>query len=167
MEYQFYFVAHYQTKEFVGQKAINQDVEEEVAGESTAEVLDNIWLKAKTLIKREILVDGDNFSWAEKENPDRSEIGNFLIFQDKSAKRNYLVSQINSDVLRKMRSKHVSVMVHIYGTAISSKSIHQKMTAAILEPARRDRAGAHNTVLLAELARNIKEKHGHYLSGNW
>ncbi len=160
------FFAHYQRKEFVGQKAINQDIEEEVAGDSVPEFMDNVWLKAKTLIKREVLVDGDNFSWNENETPERSEIGNFIIFQDKAAKKTFLTSQINSDVLRKMRNKHVNVMVHVYGTAISSKSIHLKMTAAILEPVQRDRAGAHSTVLLIELARNLKEAHGSYLSAN-
>lgn len=162
----FVFIAHYQQKEFVGQKAINQDIEEGVAGDSVAEVLDNIWLKAKQIIKREILIDGDKFSWAENETPDRCDIGNFVIFQDKAAKKTFLVSQINSDVLRKIRHKHVNVMVHIYGTAIASKSIHVKMTAAILEPAHRDRAGAHSTVLLIDLARNLKEAHGNYLSAN-
>lgn len=162
----FVFTAHFQQKEFVGQKAINQETEEEVSGSSATEVLDNIWSKVKPMIKREIIVDGDKFNWADNENPDRGEIGNFLIFQDKAAKRTYQVSQIGSDVLRKLRNKHVNVMVHIYGKSISSKAIHVKMSAAILEPSQRDRAGAHNTVLLAELARNLKEKHGQYLSAN-
>jgi len=144
----FIFVAHYQHKEFVGQKAINQEFEEEVAGDSTAEVLDKIWERAKTFIKREIVVDGDNFAWAEAESPDRSEMGNFIILQDKAAKKTYLISQLNSDVLRKMRNKHVNVMVHVYGKAISSKAVHVKMTASILQPAKRDRAGAHSTVVL-------------------
>lgn len=128
--------------------------------------MNNVWLKAKALIKRKIIVDGDNFSWSEHETPERSEIGNFIIFQDKAAKKTYLTSQISSDVLRKMRHIHVNVIMHIYGTAISSKSIHTKMTAAILEPVHRDRAGAHSTVLLTELARNLKEIHGNYLSAN-
>lgn len=159
----FVFVAHYQQKEFVGQKAITQEVEEEVAGNTIAEVLDNIWFKAATFIKREILVDGDNIAWAEAESPDRSEIGNFIILQDKAAKKNYLISQLNTDVLRKMRNKHVNVMVHVYGKAISSKAIHVKVAAAILQPAQRDRAGAHSTVVLVDLARSLKEKHGNYL----
>lgn len=162
----FVFIAHYQPKEFVGQKAIDHDIEEEVAGDSTVEVLDNIWLKAKSLIKREIVVDGEKFSWAETENPERNEIGNFVIFQDKVAKKTYLVSQITADVLRKMRNKHVNVMVHVYGRAISNRTMHVKMTAAILEPAQRDRAGAHSTVLLTELARKLKDIHGKFLSGN-
>ncbi len=162
----FVFIAHYQQKEFVSQKAINQETEEEVSGSSATEVLDNIWEKVKPMIKREILVDGDTFNWADNEDPDRSEIGNFIIFQDKAAKRSYQDSQIGSDVLRKFRNKHVNVMVHIYGKAISSKAIHVKMTAAILEPSQRDRAGAHNTVLLTDLTRKLKEGHGQYLSAN-
>lgn len=157
------FVAHYQQKEFVGQKAISQDIEEEVGGESCEEVLDLIWTKVKPLIKREVIVDGDQFHFAENEEPNRKEIGKFVIFQDKSAKTNYTVSQIKSDVLRKMRDKHVNVMVHVYGTAIASKPIHQKMSAAILQPTDRDRAGAHSTVMLTELTQKLKEKHGSYI----
>lgn len=37
------------------------------------------------------------------------------------------------------------------------------MTAAILQPVQRDRAGAHSTVVLVDLARSLKEKHGNYL----
>lgn len=54
-------------------------------------------------------------------------------------------------------------MVHVYGKAISSKAIHVKMSAAILQPPQRDRAGAHSTVVLVDFARSLKEKHGNYL----
>lgn len=162
----FRFVAHFQQKEFVGQKSMNQDIEEEVGGESSADLLDVIWAKVESWIKREVVVDGDQFLFAENENPSREEIGNFVIFQDKSAKKNYSVSQLNTDVLRKMRDKHINVMVHVYGKAIASKPIHQKMTAALLQPTDRDRAGAHSTVMLAELTRKLKETHSSYLSGN-
>lgn len=65
-----------------------------------------------------------------------------------------------------MRDKHVNVMVHIYGKAVASKSIHSKVTAAILQPVDRDRAGAHSTVLLMELTQKLKQIHGQHLSGN-
>lgn len=55
------FIAHYQQKEFVGQKPITQDIEEQVGGDSVAEVLDVIWTKVKPWIKREVLVDVDKF----------------------------------------------------------------------------------------------------------
>lgn len=162
----FRFVAIFQQKEFVGQKAVNQDIEEVVGGDSCKEVLDVIWAKVYTWIKREVIVEGDNFHFAEKETPDREEISKFVIFHDKSAKKNYSVSQVTTDILRKFRDKHVHVMIHIYGKAVASKPIHQKMTAAILQPVDRDRAGANSTVMLNELARKLKETHGSYLSGN-
>lgn len=162
----FRFVAIFQQKEFVGQKATSQHIEEVVGGDSCNEVLDTIWTKISQWIRREVMVDGDNFCFAEKETPDREEIAKFVVFHDKSAKKNYSVSQLNSDVMRKFRDKHVHVMVHIYGKAVSSKAIHQKMTAAILQPVDRDIAGAHSTAMLTELARKLKETHGSYLSGN-
>lgn len=54
----FRFIAIYQQKEFVGQKAINQGIQEEV----------------ETWLKREILVDGDKFSYAKNESPVRAAI---------------------------------------------------------------------------------------------
>ncbi|XP_037040418.1 uncharacterized protein LOC119077338 [Bradysia coprophila] len=160
------FIAVYQRKEFIGQKAMNEDIEEEVGGDNCQQVLDVIWAKINPWIKREVVVDGDNFRFAEKETPDREEIAKFIIFHDKPGKKNYSVGQMTSDVIRKLRDKHVHVLVHVYGKAISSKGIHQKMTSAILQPVDRDRAGAHSTVMLTELAKQLKEIHGHYLSGN-
>lgn len=88
------------------------------------------------------------------------------MFQDKSAKKTFLVSQVGSDALRKMRNKHVNVMVHTYGRSVSSKSVHQKVTAMLLQPANRDRAGAHSTVSLLDFVRQLKNIHGSYLSAN-
>lgn len=159
-------IAHYQQKEFVGQKPIGQEVEEEVGGDTVAEVLNAIWAKVVPWIKREVLVNGDSCSFAENENPGREEMGTFVILQDKAAKKNYSISQLTSDVLRKMRDKHISVMVHVYGKSVASKQIHTKVVAAILQPVDRDRAGAHSTVLLIELTKKLKEIHGRHLSGN-
>ncbi len=162
----FCIVAHFQLKEFVGQKAVNQETQEEISGNTPEEVLDNIWLKVSPIIKREIVINDDNITWAENETPIQDEMGKFIVFQDKSAKKTYLVSQIDSDALRKMRNKHVNVMVHTYGRSVSSKSVHQKVTAMLLQPANRDRAGAHSTVSLLDLVRQLKERHGSYLSAN-
>lgn len=162
----FCLIGHFQQKEFVGQKALNQEYEEEVSANTCEEFLENIWLTVSPMIKREILVDGDNISWAVNESPSQDEMEKFVVFQDKSAKKSYLVSQINSDALWKMRNKHVNVMVHVYGRSISSKAVHQKMTSVLLQPADRDRAGAHSTVSLMEFVSRLKEIHGSYLSAH-
>lgn len=39
------------------------------------------------MIKREVLVDGELISWAESENVSSDEMGKFVVFQDKSAKK--------------------------------------------------------------------------------
>lgn len=162
----FRFVAIFQQKEFVGQKAVSQDVEAEIGGDSCNDLLDVIWTKVSPWIKREVIVEGDNFRFAEKETPDREEIGKFIIFHDKAGKKNYSVGQLSSDLLRKFRDKHVHVMVHIYGKAVSSKPIYQKMSAAILQPVDRDRAGAHSTAMLMELADKLQEMNRTCLSGH-
>lgn len=158
----FCFTAHFQQKEFVGQKAINQENEEQISGDSCEEVLEGVWQKVKLMIKREILIDGDQITWAENESPQQDEMGKFVVFQDKVAKKTFLISQINSDALRKIRNKHVNVMVHIYGRSVSSKSVHQKVSASILQPADRDRAGANSTVSVIELVQQLKAVHGYF-----
>lgn len=162
----FCIIAHFQQKEFVGQKAVNQESQEQISGNTREEFLDNIWLKVSSIIKREIVVNGDTIAWAENESPTQDEMGKFIVFQDKSAKKTYLVSQIDSEALRKMRDKHVNVMIHIYGRSISSKGVHQKVTAMLLQPADRDRAGAHSIVSLLDFVRQLKNIHGSYLSAN-
>lgn len=117
-------------------------------------------------MKRAVIVDGDKISWAQNEVPTEDEMGKFVLFQDKSAKKTYLVSQIEPDELRKMRNKRVNVLVHVYGRSVASKAIHQKLTAALLQPANRDRAGAHNTVSLMEFVLQLKKIHGGYLSAH-
>lgn len=162
----FCIIGHFQQKEFVGQKAVNQEYQEEISGNTSQEFLENIWLKVNSIIKREIVVNDESISWAENEIPTQDEMAKFVVFQDKSAKKTYLVSQIDSDSLRKMRNKHVNVMVHIYGRSVSSKSVHQKVTNVLLQPADRDRAGAHSTVSLLDSVRQLKDIHGTYLSAN-
>ncbi|KAJ6639768.1 hypothetical protein Bhyg_12515, partial [Pseudolycoriella hygida] len=124
--------AQYQQKEFVGQKAMIHDVEEEVSTKS----------------RKEDLVEDDEFAFAENETPRREEIGSFL----------------NTDVLRKIRDRHVNVMVHIFCKAISLKPMHQKMEASILQPADRDRAGTQSSADLMELTQKIKGFDGSCLS---
>lgn len=82
---------------------------------SCDEVIGAVWTKVSTLIKREVLIDGERFYFADNETPGWDEIGNFVILQDKTAKKNYSISQLNSDVFRKLRDKHVNVMTHMYG----------------------------------------------------
>ncbi len=162
----FCFIGHFLNREFLGQKALNEDNEKVVNGESVDEIFDALWESALNFIKREVIVDGENFVWAENEKPTRAEIDKFILLQDQGSKKTITTTQINTDCLRKLRGKHVNVFVYSYGKRICNKTLHTKFSAQLLVPAQRDRANADNTVSLMELVGQLKEIHSLHYSGH-
>lgn len=114
----FYFIAHFVNREFIRQKALNEDNEQEIGGESVEQVLDLLWSLSLQYIKRKVVVDGDNFMWAENENPSRVEIDKFLVLQDQGNKKTFATTQVSVD---KMRGKQVNEFVYTYGKKICNK----------------------------------------------
>lgn len=165
-ESKFYFFAHFLNREFVGQKALNEDNEKVIEGESIEDIFDKLWSTSLPFIKREALVDDDSFIWAENENPSRSEIDKFVVLQDQGNKKTTPISQVNLECLRKVRGKHVNVFVYSYGKAICNKSLHTKFSAKLLIPERRDRANADSTASLMVMVAKLKEVHSAHYSGN-
>lgn len=161
----FCFVGHFLNREFVGQKALNEDNEKIISGESVEEIFDALWISALHFIKREVMVDGENFVWAENEKPTQAEIDKFITLQDQGSKKTITTTQVNLDCLRKLRGKRVNVFVYSYGKKICNKTLHTKFAAKLLVPAQRDRANADNTVSLMELVGQLKEMHGLHYSG--
>lgn len=96
-ESKFCFFGHFLNREFIGQKALNDDNEKVIAGESMEEVFDCLWSWSLQFVKREVLVDGDDFTWAELEKPTRPEIEIFLVLQDQGSKKNIPLMQVTSD----------------------------------------------------------------------
>lgn len=159
----FFFIAHFLNKEFVGQKALNEDNEKVISGESLEEVFDALWLSSLHFIKREVSVDGENFVWSEVEKPTRADIEKFVTLQDQGNKKTITMTQVNLDCLRKLRGKHVNVFVYSYGKKVCNKPLHAKFSAKLLIPEKRDRANADNTVSLMEMVGQLKEIHDvHY-----
>ncbi|XP_037052551.1 uncharacterized protein LOC119086080 [Bradysia coprophila] len=115
-------------------------------------------------IKREALLDGDCFTWADSEQPTRPEIDKFVVLQE--GKKVTPVSQVSVDFLRKLRGKHVNVYVYSYGKKICNKAAHTKFSAQLLIPEKRDRANADSTVSLMEIVSKLKEIHGTHYSSN-
>lgn len=159
----FYFIGHFLNREFVGQKALNDDNEKLISGESVEEIFDALWLSSLRFIKREVLVDGDNFIWADNEKPMQAEIDKFVLLQDQGSKKTITMTQVNLECLRKLRGKHVNVFVYSYGKKICNKTFHTKFAAKLLVPEKRDRANADNTVSMMELVGQLKGIHSiHY-----
>lgn len=161
----FCFIGHFLNKEFVGQKALNEDNEKIISGESVEEILYDLWMSALHFIKREVMIDaeGENFMWADNEKPARAEIDKFVVLQDQGSKKTITMAQVNLDCLRKLRAKHVNVFVYSYGKKNCNKTLHIKFSAKLLMPAQRDRANADNTVSMMDLVRQLMDKHSiHY-----
>lgn len=166
----FYFIGHFLNREFVGQKALNEDNQKKIAGETLEEFINELWMSAASFIKREVLVNGDNFVWAEAEKPTPAEIDKFIALQDQGTKKVIPMAQVNADCLRKLREKHVNVFVYSYGKAICNKTMHTQFLAKLILPEKRDRANADNTVSVMNLVAELKKVHGsHYLAhdGCW
>lgn len=158
-ESKFSFFAHFLNREFIGQKALNEDNERIVAGETMEEIFEQLWSAAIQYIKREVIVDGDNFTWAEKEKPERSEIEKFIVLQDQTSKKTIPVVQVNLECLRKIRGKHVNIFVYTYGKVICNKAMHTKFSAKLLIPEIRDRANADSTTSVMALVKQLKDIH--------
>lgn len=161
----FYFIAHFLNREFVGQKALNEDNEKVISGETVEEFVDGLWHSALPFIKREVTLDGDNFAWAPSEKPTRTEIEQFVTLQDQGRKA-IPMTQVDVDCLRKLRGKHINVHVYSYGKKICNKSIHTKFSAQLLIPEKRDRANADNTVSLMEMVGQLKAIHSVHYAGH-
>lgn len=64
-----------------------------MAGESITDILDAIWNKAVSLIKREVIVKCEDIEWSENAVPTRDDIRNFISSQDRVARKAYLVDK--------------------------------------------------------------------------
>lgn len=160
----FSIVCCFQCKEFVLQKSLSAD--EVVFGESMDEILDKIWGKALSFIKREVIATGDDIQWNVNLIPERDQIGNFIVFQDRTARKCYTVDQVNSTLLSRLRNKHVNSMIHVYRRQVCNKSVHGKFVAKLLQPEQRDRANANNTQSLMIMVEELKQKHGDIFPAN-
>lgn len=166
MDATFSIVCFFQRKEFVGQKSLSCDEEAFVSGENVNEILDAIWDKAKSMVKREVIVKDEEIEWSENAVPTRDDIGNFIIFQDRVARKAYSTDQITTTLLARLRNKQVNIMVHVYGRQICNKSVHGKFTAKLLQPEQRDRANADSTQSLMAMVELLKSKHEDVYAAN-
>lgn len=147
-------------KEFVGQKSLSQSEDEPAFGESVGEILDWVWTKALPLMKREVIVIGEEIAWNVKVVPTRDDMGKFVIFRDPQPRKCYTVDQLNSTLLSRLRGKELIVMVHAYGIQLCNKTVHGQFVSRLLQPEERDRANANSTKSLMELVAELQLIHG-------
>lgn len=165
-EAKYSIVCSFHRKEFVGQKSLSQSEEEIVSGESSCEILDGIWNKALGPIKREVIVNGQEFEWSENVVPTRGEIGKFVILRDASNRKCFSPDQLNSSLLSRLRGKDVIVLVHSYGVQLCNKTVHGQFASRLLQPEQRDRANADSTQSLMAMVEVLKGKHSAIYAAN-
>lgn len=162
----FSIVCYFQRKEFMGQKSLSTEEAIVVTGESVAEILSTIWTRSVPMIKREVVMDNEEFAWSENPTPTLDDIGNFIILQDRVARKAYTIDQLTSTLLTRLRHKHINVMVHVYGKQLCSKTVHGHFVSKLLQPEQRDRANADSTQSLMALVEILKQKHKGVFAAN-
>lgn len=118
------------------------------------------------MTKREVIIKGDDIGWNENQVPTRDDFGNFIILQDGVAQKAYLVEQVNTTSLARLRNKQINVIIHVYGRQICNKSVHGKFTLKLLQPEQRDSAKANNTQSLMAMVERLKETHKGVFAAN-
>lgn len=171
-------------KRFKNQKSLDPCGSLSVGGNSVENVVKQVWDFCSKFIHRaaifndsihETLDDSENrgpaaiVSWNE-EAPCFENRDNFIVFQDKSSKRNYLPTKIDQSMLRNWVSKDISIIVYRFSDSVTNLRRMNLLEQHLLRPFEKDRAGAESLVSVNKLKNQLKENHGRYLSGddiNW
>lgn len=161
------FNANFQKRNFVGNR-IGPILLENVAiiGDTTDELLNLIWAHAMEGISREVVIDKEGkCSWHEKEIPTTSDIDKFILIQDKVSRKLHQPSKIVAKTWTGFRNKEIDIFVHQYSRSIGSAATFSQLSAQLLVPENRDRAGANTNIELLRLSDELKELHGNKFQG--
>ncbi|XP_055522793.1 uncharacterized protein LOC129716974 [Wyeomyia smithii] len=174
----FSFHADILEKKFKGQKSFEKRGTVEVTDDSVEGVLNRIWeYCAQFITKAVIFKDFDpkghstnlEAAW-DNEDPSFESKDKFLIFQDKSGKRNIAPSDVTSNTLQGWLSKTITVVVYRYSDSVLTAHKYHAVESQLLRPAEKDRAGAESNVSLHKLKETLKVSHGNHLTSddiNW
>lgn len=175
-------------KRFKNQKTLDSCGSLAIGGNSAEEVVKQIWNYCLKFIHRAAVFNdsihgtldaSDNstpgtapsatVAWDE-EPPCFETRNNFLVFQDKTSKRNYPATKIDEAMLLNWASKDISVVVYKYSDSVTSLRRMNLLEQNLLRPLDKDRAGAESIISINKIKIQLKENHGRYLSGddiNW
>lgn len=100
-----------------------------------------LWQEVKPHVKREIIMEANEFKWHDNEEPIEADINKFVLFHDKVSKRSTELDSVNTTTLQMWRNRCVYLYIHEYSMFVSSKGIFQTVQKQLIQPAVRDRAG--------------------------
>lgn len=139
----------------------------EIGAGNVNEILDNIWkvLIESGCLEREVIVEGETVGWsADVPDISHNQIDKFVQIFDTKGKRNYIPTNISSDLLANLRNKDVHVVAFVYSRNVSTNTTFNLVKKNLLDPAVRDRSAAIANQLIDETIDKLKQAHSHHLT---
>lgn len=161
-------------KKFKNQKSYEKCGAINVDADSPNEIAVKIWDYCSKFTHRAVRFSESSdsqpvASW-EDSVPCFDECDRFLIFQDKSGKRNISPSKLDSNLLVSWLSREILVIVYKYSEAVITLEQWHQVQSQLIRPLEKDRSGAESVASINQLKEELKQVHGKYLSGddvNW
>lgn len=136
------------TRQFKGQTSGPEVDKWTISCFGVDEFKDQIWNRAKKYCLREILMTGEGVPTFSDEISPIEEGGKFIIFNDKTGKRTFTMTDICKNTLDLWQPKpdehekrDLNIYIHHYGLAVSSLRVYQMVKNVLELPEKRDRAG--------------------------
>ncbi|KAJ1554064.1 hypothetical protein HK096_005160 [Nowakowskiella sp. JEL0078] len=107
---------------------------------SAKDFVEKIFTHVSLHLKREVIVNGEEFSWAEIGTPTINDIDKFVIIHDNTAKRYFSPSEVTSEMLQ--NKDKLAIYIYLYSIAISNAILFKNMKCSLLTATQTDRAGA-------------------------
>lgn len=170
----FRFRAAVYLKKFKNQKSYENCGTVNVDGDTVDEVLMKVWEFCSKFTFRAVAFSESSdarvdATWSEL-LPSFDERDKFIVFQDKSNKKNIVPSKVDSNALVSWLSREIVVMVYKYSESVISLERWRQVENQLIRPLETDRSGAESVASINQLKDELKCTHGKYLSGddvNW
>ncbi|XP_039439012.1 uncharacterized protein LOC120420127 [Culex pipiens pallens] len=136
-----------------------------VAGEDVQTFLHNSWELCKQYLKQEVVFSTEQQGGEARpawlgSDPQESDFGKFVLFNDKSNRRLYAPEKLTENILQHWRKKEIHVLLHQYSLSVSSKAVFKTVKEALLDPAEKDKSGAAAIRAEEDVVKKLREVHG-------
>ncbi|XP_062704270.1 uncharacterized protein LOC134286641 [Aedes albopictus] len=161
-------------KNFKNQKSFDRCGEVAVASDEVDDVMQKLWNYCIQFLHRALLflgaaADVEEISWDE-DQPVFENRNNFMVFHDKSSKRNTLPTKVDGKTLQGWLNKEVWIVLYKFSDRVTTLAKWHAVESQLLRPLEKDRAGAESIVSINKLKDDLKATHCKYLCGddvNW
>uniref|UniRef100_A0A8D8AAN0 (northern house mosquito) hypothetical protein n=1 Tax=Culex pipiens TaxID=7175 RepID=A0A8D8AAN0_CULPI len=162
----FHFVGVFYLRMFKSQRLAGPICTADITGNSMAEITANIWEHASAHVSRDVIVEtiegGPIVRWGPTDKPEPCDAERFISFKDEKQRKNYSFKNLNSKLLVSWRGREIHVYVFKYSIAITTNTIFEMVKRQLLNPEKKDRAGAPSTEELFKCMDELKQLHPNY-----